>query len=105
MYESCIIRSDHKCSQRCLTAQRLCAAGKGFLAMKLNPDDEVLAFGLSKSVYEGPEVVTNQGRAETARFSKFKGRRGAKGALVMRRGFFAEWRQDPQFLLGQSEEE
>ncbi|MEC7242677.1 MAG: DNA topoisomerase (ATP-hydrolyzing) [Myxococcota bacterium] len=81
------------------------SAGKGFLAMKLNPDDEVIAFGLSKSVYEGPEVVTNQGRAETARFSKFKGRRGGKGALVMRRGFFAEWRQEPQFLLGQTEEE
>ena len=64
-----------------------------------------MAFALSKSIYEGPEVVTNQGRAETARYSKFKGRRGGKGASVMRRGFFAEWRQEPQFILGQAEEE
>jgi len=81
------------------------SAGKGFLAMKVNTDDEVLAFGLSKSVYDGPEVVTNQGRSETARHSKFKGRRGGKGALVMRRGFFAEWKQDPCLMIGQTEEE
>jgi DNA gyrase subunit A len=81
------------------------SAGKGFLAMKVQAGDEVLAFGLAKSIYEGPEVVTGQGRAETARYSKFKGRRGAKGALVMRRGFFAEWKQNPLLLLGQVEEE
>lgn len=81
------------------------SAGKGFLAMKLHPDDEIMAFGLAKSIYEGPEVVTSQGRAETARYSKFKGRRGGKGALVIRRGFFAEWNQEPVIQLGEPEEE
>jgi len=74
------------------------SAGKGFLAMKLATGDSILAFELAKSQYEGAKVVTPQGREEVARYSKFKGKRGARGASVIRRGSFATWQQEPSLI-------
>ncbi|MEE2752028.1 MAG: DNA topoisomerase (ATP-hydrolyzing) [Myxococcota bacterium] len=76
------------------------SAGKGFLAIKLNDNDSVLAFSLSEKHRQGALVRTNNGREEKARFSKHAGKRGAKGAAVIRRGNFSEWVQEPHIQLG-----
>ncbi len=74
------------------------SAGKGFLAMKLAADDSILAFELAHSQFEGATVITPQGREEVARYSKFKGKRGARGAAVIRRGSFTSWLQEPSLI-------
>ena len=79
------------------------SAGKGFLAMKLSAGDSILAFELAKTQFEGATVVTPQGREEVARFSKFKGKRGARGAAVIRRGSFTTWHQRPSLIAENSQ--
>jgi DNA gyrase subunit A len=75
------------------------SAGKGFLAIKLGEKDKVLAFSLSTKHRKGALVRTNNGREEKARFSKHAGKRGARGAAVIRRGHFAEWIRTSQIWL------
>ncbi|HJN72477.1 MAG TPA: DNA topoisomerase IV subunit A [Myxococcota bacterium] len=80
------------------------AAGKGVLAIKLNTGDSVLAFELTTERFGGATVRTTQGREETARPSKHLGKRADRGSVVLRRGGFSEWLQEPQVLLGPAEE-
>ncbi len=66
-------------------------AAKGVRAIKLETDDRVLGFTLSDRAREGFSVATNNGREETVRTTKFDvTNRGAKGTLVIKRGYFAE---------------
>ncbi len=76
-------------------------AGKGVLAIKLNPGDSVLAFELSKLRTRGARVVTNKGREEMARASSHEGKRADKGSVVMRRDRFTRWIQRPFVQAGQ----
>ncbi len=82
----------------------LSGPGKGITAIKVNKDDHVLAFELHTRVHSGATVVTSNGREETARYSKFGGRRGVRGRSVIRRGNFTRWVQGPQVDLGDPEE-
>ena len=75
-------------------------AGKGVLAIKLNPDDYVLAFELSRLRTRGARVVTNKGREEMARASSHEGKRADKGTVVMRRDRFTVWLQRPVIATG-----
>jgi DNA gyrase subunit A len=65
-------------------------AAKGVIAIRLDDGDRVLGFTLSDMAREGLRVETNNGRDETIRTTKFDvTSRGAKGALVIKRGYFA----------------
>jgi len=66
-------------------------AAKGVRAINLEADDRVLDFTLSDRAREGLSVETNNGRKEIVRTTKFDvTNRGAKGTLVIKRGYFAE---------------
>ena len=79
-------------------------SGKGVLAIKLNTDDSVLAFELTSDKFGGATVTTTQGRQETARLSKHLGKRADRGSVVLRRGGFSAWLQQPTVQLGPAEE-
>jgi DNA gyrase subunit A len=69
---------------------------KGVRAIKLEDDDRVLGFTLSTKAREGFKVATNNGREEIVRTTKFDvTNRGAKGTLVIKRGYFAETFPEP----------
>jgi len=69
---------------------------KGVRAINLQEDDRVLGFTLSTRAREGLTVETNNGREEIVRTTKFDTtNRGAKGTLVIKRGYFAEIFPDP----------
>ena len=74
-------------------------AGLGVTAMKLNEGDTVFAFELARTPAEGALVKTPQGREEIARLSKFGGKRGDKGGVVIKRGGFVEWVRTPQLIV------
>ena len=80
-------------------------AGKGVLAIKLNPDDSVLAFELSTLRTRGAKVVTAKGREEMARASSHEGKRADKGTVVMRRDQFSKWLQRPVLQTGEKTED
>jgi len=69
---------------------------KGVRAIRLEKDDRVLDFALSTRAREGLRVETNNGREEIVRTTKFDAtNRGAKGTLVIKRGYFAEVFPEP----------
>ena len=69
---------------------------KGVRAIRLEDDDRVLGFTLSTQAREGLAVQTNNGRDEVVRTTKFDvTNRGAKGTLVIKRGYFAEVFPEP----------
>jgi len=69
---------------------------KGVRAIKLQEDDRVLGFTLSTKAREGFKVATNNGREEIVRTTKFDvTNRGAKGTLVIKRGYFADVFPEP----------
>ena len=71
-------------------------AAKGVRAIKLEDGDRVLGFTLSTRAREGLKVETNNGREEIVRTTKFDvTNRGAKGTLVIKRGYFAEVFPEP----------
>ena len=80
-------------------------SGKGITAIKLGQDDRLLAFELHTRPGEGARVLTTNGREETARHTKFGGKRGARGRNVIRRGGFTTWIQGPTIELGSQDEE
>jgi DNA gyrase subunit A len=64
---------------------------KGVIAIRLEDGDRVLGFTLSDAARDGLKVVTNNGREEIVRTTKFDpANRGAKGTLVIKRGHFAD---------------
>ena len=66
-------------------------AAKGVIAIRLEDGDRVLGFTLSDAARDGLRVVTNNGREEIVRTTKFDPTsRGGKGTLVIKRGYFAE---------------
>ena len=66
-------------------------SGKGVTGIKLRPSDRVMAFELTQGKFEGALVTTSTGREETIRPSKFAGRRGGRGRVVLKRGTFVNW--------------
>ena len=69
---------------------------KGVRAINLQEDDRVLGVTLSTKAREGLTVETNNGREEIVRTTKFDvTNRGAKGTLVIKRGYFAEVHPEP----------
>jgi DNA gyrase subunit A len=69
---------------------------KGVRAIRLEDDDRVIGFALSTQAREGLSVQTNNGRDEIVRTTKFDvTNRGAKGTLVIKRGYFAEVFPEP----------
>jgi DNA gyrase subunit A len=71
-------------------------AAKGVRAIRLEEGDRVLDFALSTRAREGLSVETNNGRDEIVRTTKFDvTNRGAKGTLVIKRGYFAEVFPEP----------
>ena len=71
-------------------------AAKGVRTIRLEEDDRVLDFALSTQARDGLAVQTNNGRDEIVRTTKFDvTNRGAKGTLVIKRGYFAEVFPEP----------
>ncbi|MCB9780058.1 MAG: DNA topoisomerase IV subunit A [Alphaproteobacteria bacterium] len=70
------------------------AAAKGVTAIKLGPDDRVMAFGLARTRMDGVAVRTSQGRDEVIRPNKYTATRANKGRLVLKRDRFTEWLTD-----------
>jgi len=69
---------------------------KGLRAIRLEEGDRVLGFALSRQARQGLAVQTNNGRDEIVRTTKFDiTNRGAKGTLVIQRGYFAEVFPEP----------
>jgi len=69
---------------------------KGVHAIRLEEGDRVLDFTLSTRARQGLAVQTNNGRDEIVRTTKFDvTNRGAKGTLVIKRGYFAEVFPEP----------
>jgi len=69
---------------------------KGVRAIRLEEGDRVLDFTLSTRARRGLAVQTNNGRDEVVRTTKFDvTNRGAKGTLVIKRGYFAEVFPEP----------
>ena len=69
---------------------------KGVRTIRLEDDDRVLDFTLSTRARQGLAVETNNGREEIVRTTKFDvTNRGAKGTLVIKRGYFAEVFPEP----------
>ncbi len=66
-------------------------AGKGVTAIKLDPADRVLAFGLTRDKMAGVVVRTRQGREEVVRPNKFAGPRAGRGREVLKRDRFVDW--------------
>jgi len=79
-------------------------AAKGVRAINLEDDDRVLDFALSDRAREGLRVQTNNGREEIVRTTKFDvTNRGAKGTLVINRGYFADVFPAPVIQSNQQE--
>ncbi|PSQ85937.1 MAG: DNA topoisomerase [Bacteroidetes bacterium QS_3_64_15] len=71
-------------------------AAKGVRAIRLEGNDRVLDFALSTRARRGLAVQTNNGRDEIVRTTKFDvTNRGAKGTLVIKRGYFGEVYPEP----------
>jgi len=69
---------------------------KGVRAIRLEEGDRVIGFALSTRAREGLSVETNNGREEIVRTTKFDvTNRGAKGSLVIKRGYFADVHLEP----------
>jgi len=69
---------------------------KGVIGIRLEEGDRVLGFTLSDAARDGLKVVTNNGREEIVRTTKFDPtNRGAKGTLVIKRGYFADVFPEP----------
>ncbi|TVQ98057.1 MAG: DNA topoisomerase, partial [Deltaproteobacteria bacterium] len=68
----------------------LSGAGKGVMAIKLDPKDTVIGFRLTTERMDGLEVETNRGRREVIRPNKFAvTKRGGKGRELIRLGYIA----------------
>ena len=48
---------------------------------------------LAKKKFKGAAVTTSTGREEVVRPSKFAGKRGGRGRVVLKRGSFVSWEQ------------
>ena len=70
------------------------AAAKGVTALKMDPDDRIFAFELTRDRMGGVSVKTRQGRQEVVRPNKFEGPRGGRGRTVLKRDRFVEWAQE-----------
>jgi len=81
------------------------AAGKGVMAMKLRPEDHILAFELSANRSGGALVHTERGREVLVTPRRFGGSRAGRGAVVLKRGKFVDWRREPVIILDEAEEE
>ena len=69
---------------------------KGVRAIRLEEGDRALDFALSTRARRGLAVQTNNGRDEIVRTTKFDvTNRGAKGTLVIKRGYFGEVYPEP----------
>ena len=69
---------------------------KGVRAIQLEEGDRALDFALSTRARRGLAVQTNNGRDEVVRTTKFDvTNRGAKGTLVIKRGYFGEVYPEP----------
>jgi DNA gyrase subunit A len=66
-------------------------SGKGVIGIKLRPGDRVMAFELTRAKFNGASVTTSTGRVEVVRPSKFTGKRGGRGRVVLKRGSFTSW--------------
>ena len=66
-------------------------SGKGVMGIKLRPGDRVMAFELTREKFKGATVTTSTGREEVVRPSKFAGKRGGRGRVVLKRGSFVHW--------------
>ncbi len=81
------------------------ASGKGVLALRLRPDDELVAAALSRSAGDGPVVTTSFGRELTITPRRFTGPRAGKGKVVLKRGSIDQWARAHVLLAGPVEEE
>lgn len=62
-------------------------AAKGVIAMRLGKTDRIIGFTLSSAARDGLEIVTNRGRREIVRTTKFEvANRGNKGRQIIKRG-------------------
>ncbi len=75
-------------------------AGKGVMAIKLRPEDRVLAYELHTDKANGPTVLTQLGREEIVNSRRFAGARADRGSQLFRRGYFALWKRPPEIALG-----
>ena len=50
-----------------------------------------MAFELTREKFKGATVTTSTGREEVVRPSKFAGKRGGRGRVVLKRGSFVHW--------------
>jgi len=73
-------------------------AAKGVAAIKLDPDDRIMAFELASDRMGGATVRTRQGREEVIRPNKFAGPRAGRGKVVLKRDRFVEWQLEPMRL-------
>ena len=79
---------------------------QGVAGIKLRDHDKVLAFDISRTSLEGPEVITAQGRNLVVRERKFGiSSRGGKGRIVLKRGSIDIWVRGPVQMLGDDEGE
>ncbi len=81
------------------------AAGKGVMAMKLRPEDTILAYELSPNRSGGALVHTERGREVLVTPRRFGANRAGRGAVVLKRGKFVDWRREPVIILDEAEEE
>jgi DNA gyrase subunit A len=77
------------------------AAGKGVMAMKLRTDDRIFAFELSTSTIRGALVHTERGRELMVTPRRFGASRAGRGAVVLKRGHFIDWKREPVIILDQ----
>jgi len=69
---------------------------KGVIGMRIQEDDRLLGATLSDTARDGLVVVTNNGREEIVRTTKYDiTNRGGKGHVVIKRGYFAEVHYNP----------
>jgi len=79
-------------------------AGKGLTALSLKSPDQVYAVEPSTDLNAGPVVLTALGREVIVTPKAYRGRRGAKGQSLFRRGYFAQWKRGPVVRLGKPED-
>ncbi len=71
-------------------------AGKGVKAIKFPKDDRLVGAAVAGHPREGLRVVTNRGRAEIIRTTKFQlGKLGARGQIVIRNGRLSARQPEP----------
>ncbi len=80
-------------------------AGKGVLAMKLRPEDRILAFELSAERGGGAVVHTERGREVVVTPRRYGASRAGRGAVVLKRGRFVRWDREPVVILDEQGEE